>query len=96
MVLTQVSRVLLMDEGEAEELQGERTFEKESSMSNGEKAGRTKEAGETLGLLGMTGIQSCLGLQSNGLGRVWHVWCRQTEKILFAPLTLRGPGLPKR
>lgn len=50
--LTQVSRVLLMDEGEAEELQVERTLEKESSRSNGEKAGRTKEAGETLGLLG--------------------------------------------
>lgn len=69
-----------MEEGEAEELQVERIFEKESSMSNGEKAGRTKEAGETLDLLGTTGIQSCLGLQSKGLGRVWDVGCRQTEK----------------
>lgn len=47
-----------MEEREAEELQVERIFEKEGSMSHGEKAGRTKEAGETLGLLGMTGMQS--------------------------------------
>lgn len=57
-----------MEEGEAEELQVGRIFEKESSMSNGEKAGRTKEAGETLGPSGNDRDPELLGSAEQRVG----------------------------
>lgn len=64
-----------MEEGQAEGPQVERIFEKESSMSNGENAGETRDfrelhgtSGNYMGLPGTTGIRSRLGLQSKGSG----------------------------